>query len=303
MNLSALKNLNPKAVRTVATKTFGRSTVIVKKYSPEILTAVGVVGTVTSAVMASRATLKLEPIIESTRGGIDQVKDLRTNKEYTEKDYVKDLTYIYAINARDLFKLYAPSITLGMTSIACLLGAHGIMRKRNVALAAAYKTVETSFAEYRKRVVEELGLDKDRDFRAPTEKVERKNKETGKNETVEVVNPNKISGYAKFFDEGCSQWKKNPEYNLLFLRCQQNWANDLLQARGHVFLNEVYDMIGVERTQAGSVVGWVLGENGDNFIDFGIYDSDNAQAREFVNGHERSILLDFNVDGVIYDLI
>lgn len=303
MNLSILKSASPKVLKTLATRHLGRAGVVAQKYSPEILTAVGVVGTVTSAVMASRATLKLEPIIDSTRAGVEDVRSRRNDVDYSESEYAKDLAYIYTINSRDLIKLYGPAVTLGVASIGCLVGAHGIMKKRNIALAAAYKTVEHSFSEYRKRVVSEFGEEKDREYRIPMEKREVKDKETGKTKTVSHVNPNNISGYARFFDETCPQWTKTPEYNLLFLRCQQNWANDLLQARGHVFLNEVYDSLGMPRSQAGSVVGWTLGKNGDNFVDFGIYDFENQKAREFVNGVERSILLDFNVDGVIYDLI
>jgi hypothetical protein len=64
-------------------------------------------------------------------------------------------------------------------------------------------------------------------------------------------------------------------------------------------------MLGIDRSKAGSVVGWVITKEGtgDNFIDFGVFDGDNPRARDFVNGREGSILLDFNVDGVIYDKI
>ena len=91
----------------------------------------------------------------------------------------------------------------------------------------------------------------------------------------------------------------------MFLRKQQEWANELLKSRGHVFLNEVYDMLGIPRTKSGQIVGWVYNSNdeySDNYIDFGVYDG-GARSRAFVNGYEKAILLDFNVDGVIYDLI
>lgn len=303
MNLSVFKSISPKVVKNLATQRLGRAGVVAQKYSPEILTAVGVVGTVTSAVMASRATLKLEPIIDSTKSGVEDIRSRRNDTDHSESDYAKDLAYIYTINAKDLVKLYGPSITLGIASIGCLVGAQGVLKKRNIALAAAYKTVEHSFSEYRKRVISEFGEEKDREYRVPVTKTSLTSKETGKVKTVEHINPNNISGYARFFDELSQHWTKTPEYNLLFLRCQQNWANDMLQARGHLFLNEVYDALGLPRSKAGSVVGWVLGKNGDNFVDFGIYDFENEKAREFVNGVERSILLDFNVDGVIYDLI
>jgi hypothetical protein len=58
--------------------------------------------------------------------------------------------------------------------------------------------------------------------------------------------------------------------------------------------------MGFERTSAGFVVGWVLDGNGDGYIDFGLSE---ARSSRFMNAEERSVILDFNVDGVVYDLI
>lgn len=286
-------------------KVAGRGLLLVKKHSPEILTTVGIVGVVASAVMASRATLKLEPVVDKIKNGKDEAQSMLEDPNFPEYDkdrHNKEVARVYVRGSLDITKLYGPSITLGLSSIACIIGAHGIMRKRNVALAAAYKAVETSFSEYRKRVIAEIGGDKEEDIYIGREQVEMVD-EDGKKKKITKVDPNGISAYARFFDEYSDNWSKTPEYNLLFLKAQQNYANDLLHARGHVFLNEVYDMIGIPRSQAGQVVGWVISKDGDNFIDFGVYDFDNNGAHRFVNGHERSILLDFNVDGVIYDLI
>lgn len=286
-------------------KVAGRGLLLVKKHSPEILTAVGITGVVVSAVMASKATLKLEPVVEKVKNGKDEAKSMLEDEMFPEYDkdrHNKEVARVYVKGALDLSKLYGPSVTLGLSSIACIIGAHGIMRKRNVALAAAYKAVETSFTEYRKRVIAELGEEREEDIHIGRQQVEVVD-ENGKKTKVTKVDPNGISAYARFFDEYSENWSKTPEYNLLFLKAQQNYANDLLHARGHVFLNEVYDMIGIPRSQAGQVVGWVISKDGDNFIDFGVYDFNNAGSHLFVNGHEQSILLDFNVDGVIYDLI
>lgn len=286
-------------------KVAGRGLLLVKKHSPEILTAVGIAGVVVSAVMASKATLKLEPVVDRIKQGKDEAKSFLEDEMFPEYDkdrHNKEVARVYVKGAVDLSKLYGPSITLGLSSIACIIGAHGIMRKRNVALAAAYKAVETSFSEYRKRVIAELGEEREEDIRIGRQEVEVID-ENGKKKKLTRVDPNGISAYARFFDEYSENWSKTPEYNLLFLKAQQNYANDLLHARGHVFLNEVYDMIGIPRSQAGQVVGWVISKEGDNFIDFGVYDFNNEGSHLFVNGHEQSILLDFNVDGVIYDLL
>lgn len=289
-----------------------KGVLLTKKHSPEILMVTGVIGVVASTVLACKATLKAEDIIDEAKEKIDNIKlakETFEEEKYSQEDYNKDMTVTYVQTGAAFAKLYAPAVLLGTASIACIIGSHGIMRKRNIALMAAYKALDQSFSDYRKRVVEEFGSEKDRLLKngirkevVVVEETDEKGKTKSKTIEVDALDPNGVSQYAKFFDEGCSQWSKSPEYNLTYLRCQQNYANDLLKSRGHVFLNEVYDMIGVPRTKAGAIVGWVLGA-GDDYIDFGIFDGESAATRDFVNGYERSILLDFNVDGVIYDLI
>lgn len=300
------------------TRTLNRVGLKLKKHSPEILVVTGVVGTVASAVMACKATTKIDEVLAETKENVEKTKDYVEKKgfseKYTEEDYKKDLTIFYAKGGLELVKLYAPSVALGALSITAILSGHNVLRKRNVALAAAYATVEKGFKEYRGRVVERFGEELDRELKynikakevEETTVDEKTGEEKVTKKTVNVADPNNYSTYARFFDDGCTGWTKDPEYNLMFLKNQQRYANDLLKSRGHLFLNEVYDMLGIPRTKAGQVVGWIYDEeypNGDNFVDFGIYDLYNEKARDFVNGYEKTILLDFNVDGDIMNLI
>lgn len=300
------------------TRTFNRAGLKLKKYSPEIFVGVGIVGVVASAVMACKATTKIDDVLAEQKGNIEKTKnyveDHGYSEKYTEEDHKKDLTIFYSRSAVDLVKLYAPSVILGTVSIAMIINGHRILRKRNVALAAAYATVEKGFKEYRGRVIERFGeeLDKELKYNIKAKEVEEvvKDEETGEEKivkkTVNVADPNLYSDYARFFDDGCTGWTKDPEYNLMFLKDQQRYANDLLRSKGHLFLNEVYDMLGIPRTKAGQAVGWIYDEVhpvGDNFVDFGLTDIHNAKVRDFVNGYERTILLDFNVDGSILDMI
>lgn len=296
--------INMELIKQGATRGISRTALVLRKYSPEILTTVGVAGGVAAAVMASRATLKAQPVIADIKANVEDVKEVHAERgDVKSPDYSKDLAYAYTRGAMEIGKVYWPAISLGGASIACIVGAHGIMQKRNAALVVAYNAVEKSFSEYRKRVAEEIGEDKAHNLRYGLHTKEEINEETGKKHITHTVDTNGISQYARFFDESNSQWQKDPNYNLMFLKCQQNYANDKLRARGHIFLNEVYDLLGYEHTKAGAIVGWVISKDGDNFVDFGIYDLDNDRRRAFVNGYERSVLLDFNVDGVIYDKI
>lgn len=301
-----------------ATRRLNRLGLKFKKHSPEIMVAAGVVGVITSTVMACKATTKIDKVLSESKEHVEKTKEYVEEhgftEKYTEEDYKKDLTIMYAQRGLKIARLYAPAVMLGAVSIVTILSGHNILRKRNAALAAAYATVDKGFREYRGRVIERFGeeLDKELKYNIKSKELDeiKVNKKTGKEEVVKksvhVANPNEYSDYARFFDDGCTGWTKDPEFNLMFLKDQQRYADDRLKSKGSLFLNEVYDMLGIPRTKAGACVGWIYDEKnpvGDNFVDFGIYDLYNEKGHDFVNGYERTILLDFNVDGNILDLI
>lgn len=286
------------------------------KHSPEILAGVGVVGVVGSLVMACKATTKLSDVLEESKEQLDKIKEVAADPAYEEKysqdDAKKDTTITYVQTAMKVTKLYAPSVILCAGSLGCLLASNNILKKRNAALSAAYMTIDKSFKEYRKRVADRFGEQIEKEIRYNIKAEEITKVDENGNEVTETVkqidnsdDPNSYSDYARFFDESCAAWQNDAEYNLTFLKAQQQYANDLLKARGRLFLNEVYRMLGIDETKAGQVVGWVYNPDnptGDNFVDFGIYDMSRERVRAFVNGYEPNILLDFNVDGVIWDL-
>lgn len=312
--------LNKTEIANKVTRTFHKAAFKVKKHSPEILVVAGVVGVVGATVMACKATLKVNEINDEAKNNLEKIhiageKGITEAGEvYTEEDVKKETAIVYVQTAYKYTKLYAPALIVGGLSVTAILAGHNMTRKRNVALAAAYTALETSFKDYRGRVVERFGeaLDKELRYNIKTKEIEHvmtneDGSETIVKEDVEVADVlNMYSEYAKFFDDGCTGWSKDPEYNLVFLRQQQRCANDRLKAHGYLFLNDVYDMLGIGRTPAGQLVGWIYDEKnpiGDNYVDFGIYDMYKPKCRDFVNGYERSILLDFNVDGKIYDKI
>lgn len=308
MKLSVPNNLSRK---------FGKMGLKLKKHSPEIMVIGGVIGVVGSTVLACKATTKLSSILEESKENVDQIKDYVEengySEKYSEEDYKKDLTITYTKTAVKVAKIYAPAVILGTLSITSILAGHNITRKRNLALSAAYVAIDKSFKEYRARVVERFGEKLDKELRynikqGESEEIVR-NDEGGEEvvkSTTEYADPNTYSEYARFFDDGCLGWTKDPEANLTLLKQQQNYANDKLKRKGFLFLNDVYSMLGIQPTKAGQIVGWIYDEKnpiGDNFVDFGIYDINRPKNRDFVNGYERVILLDFNVDGNILDMI
>lgn len=283
-----------------------------RKYSPQILTGLGIVGGLATTVSACKATTQVEDILEEHKEILYSISMQSEIDNNAKKELAKSKVDL----ALKLGKLYLPTAVLGASSVICILGAHGIMNKRNAALAMVASVAEGKLREYRDRVIAELGEDKDKEFlygtSYKTDTIEIIDEETGKKKKakvkVPIVDENGFSQYAKCFDDASPRWVDDAELNLVFLRAQQNYANDLLNSRGHIFLNEVYDMLGIPRTKQGTIVGWVKDDSypncdSDGYVDFGIYTVCNEANRDFINGYNNMVFLDFNVDGVIYDLI
>ena len=296
----------------------------IKQRSPELLLTAGIVGVIGSTVMACKATTKIDTVLDETKQKVDIIHESvayghvvgREDVEYTEEDSKKDLTIVYTQTGVKLFKLYAPAIALGTLSIGCIVAGHNILKKRNLALAAAYAVVDKGFKQYRKNVVDRFGEDLDKELRYnikanEVEKItkDKKGKETVEKETEYDINKSileQYSPYARFFDASSTCFEKDSGLNLMFLRRQQDFANEKLKRNGHLFLNEVYDLLGIPRSIPGQQVGWVYNSKdplADNNVDFGIYDITKEGSRRFVNGLEYNILLDFNVDGPITSIL
>lgn len=305
----------------------------IKAKSPEILMAAGVIGVVTSTVLACKSTMKLSGVVENAKNTLNNINELQQQvndgkrDDYDNKTAKKDKTIVYVSTGLEIAKLYIPSAILGCLSIACMIQSNNILKKRNVALLAAFESTNKAFKKYRSAVVERFGERVDYELKngIKAEKItiteeDENGKKTKKKETIDVMNSNNLSQYAKYFDESNPNFSPDDDYNLMFLRSQQQYANDKLVAQGYLFLNDVYDALGIPRTSEGQVVGWLYkpegNENGDNYVDFGLYDINvqgyaddytndtiSEERIDFVNGYKKTVLLDFNVDGVIFDKI
>lgn len=289
----------------------------IKKHSPEILVAAGIGTGIVATIVACKQTIKANDIVAEARKSlqnIEDVKELAANNEveYTEENEQEDRKTIGMQVAVGMVKTYALPVGLGVLSITCILAGHHILKKRNVALAAAYSALSTDFMNYRKRVVDKYGKDVDFMLKNGLEKQIIANRvvdpETGEvKETKEEVltyEGDKLSQYARVFDEvGSTQWTPSADHNRAFLLMEQNYFNERIRTRGYIFLNEVYERLGFRPTKAGSVVGWVYQNADYEGIDFGIFTAHTQKAAEFLEGTEPSIILDFNVQGDILSLV
>lgn len=291
----------------------------IKKHSPEILMGTGIVGTVVSTVLACKATPKATKIIEEHNSNLAAIKTCKetVDIEYDKKTEQKDTLITYVNTSKSLIKLYAPSILLFGASVASILGGHKIISERYASMSAAYVALDSSYKGYRKKVAEKLGEAVEKELRYDVKQnkkdVEIVDEKTGeikkKKENVKEIgdNPSFTSPYARFFDESSPYWRKDPEANLMFLRGVQDDMNEKLKKKGHLYLNDVYQALGLQESRYKCKAGWIYDKNsdGDDYVDFGIYDQEgnelnNEAKRRFVNGLEWSILLDFNCVPDIY---
>lgn len=305
-------------IGSTVSKKAGKAELAIKKNSPEILLGIGIVSFVGTVVAACKATTRADQVLEFHKAKIKDIHDAKefadtdpeNELEYNDEMYRMDLAVRYAKTTGNFIKLYAPTIALGSLSLACILTSRNIMQKRYLGMVAAYNGVSAAFEEYRKRVRDEYGVEMDRHFRYGAEYktlpvVDENGKKTGEKMKTENVDSDLVlpnDDTCRFFDSSNPNWDQNPTFSMMFLRGQQNYLNDILHTRGHVFLNEVYDALGFPHTPQGAVLGWIEGE-GDDCVDFGLYDPNKDTVRKFVNGESNIILLEFNHDGVILDRI
>lgn len=296
-----------RALSNAVTSKVGRQILLGQKHSPTIMLAAGAVGFVATTVLASKATLKMDGILreaENDRAKIEKAETEHPDK-YSSEDAEKDRKLSRIKLATEVVKAYAPAVAVGAATLSLFVGAHVILTRRVAGLTAAYAAVDKAFKEYRARVVADLGEEKDREYRYDIiEKEVAVEDETGLHtEVIKTPSGKAHSMYAICFDEHNRNWKRDWGYNQNFLAAQQTWANNKLRADGHIFLNDVYRMLGLPDTTAGAVVGWVDGGDGDDTVIFNIFGPDPVGGDRFVEGNERSVWIDFNVDGVIYDKI
>jgi Family of unknown function (DUF6353) len=278
------------SIEQAGKKFAGATELFARRHGPAILTACGIAGFAATTILTGKAVLKAQEPVKKLKLKVQRAREM-------EKEELKAARVEIGKDAIQIARIFAPAVTTGSVAVFCLVASHGMMRKNQAALAAAYVALQEGFTAYRARVREEIGEERELElWRRPKILTNADDPEL----PCEIDYGDRMpSAYARFFDESSRNWTKTPEWNRMFVQAQQDWANDRLRAYGFLFLNEVYEELGLERTQAGQIVGWSMQGNGDKYVDFGVYDIADENNRAFVNGLEGVILLDFNVDGPI----
>lgn len=313
-----------------ASQMLSKTTFKLKKASPTIMIVGAAIGGVTAAVLACKATIKAQDIlnehntavktIHTTKEQIEQgVIQLDEGESYTEKDYKNDITTTYVQTGLKLAKVYAPAVTLGAVSLGCMFGSHHIMSKRNASLTAAYIALDKAFEEYKSRVSDRFGSRVQEELEHNIKAVELESKSTNEQGVEETIKEYKdiamqhTSPYTCIFDETVDTWQPDNMMNRNYLFLMEQSANKRLRIQGHLFLNDVLASLGTHggvtlKTPEGQIVGWIYDPNDptrQSHVDFGVtnyVEGDEAQ-NSFINGGERSVMLRFNCDGPIIDKI
>lgn len=276
---------------------------MLKKHAPEILLACGIGCTVAGVVTAISETRKVDDILEPRKEKITEIRESDVEK----KEKAIALTKEYLKTGYKVFALYAPTVIFETAGVACVLSSHGILKKRNAALAVGYSALNKAFTEYRQRVVDKYGLEDEEDIYRDAKEIEVKEEytdEKGKKKTRKVKkkvynNPLGLSPFAKIFDENNPLWSRSPDTNVHKVYEISLELNDRLRAYGYLFLNDAYEAFGYPKTPEGQIYGWVFdpdGEEHDNYVDVGLTKKIN---KEFLDGFEPSCILDFNVENIV----
>lgn len=277
-----------------------------QKEAPTIALGAGVTGFVGTVVLAVKATGEARKVLDDHKERIQEQKQALhlanqdDSIEYSEETYRRATFGNWIITIGKLAKVYGPTILVGSLSIASLIAGHRIQTRRLMGVTAAYETVRTAFDRYREVVTEEIGEEKEKEVfeKAATPVVD---EETGV--THQFAGPT-----TKWFDESTTENYRDSRFeNMRFLEDVQIAMNERLQRKGHLFLNDVFEALGMEETPLGCQLGWIhhRGSRRESYVDFGLGMNPSAETdghvREMVAPH--ALLLDFNVDGVIWNQI
>lgn len=285
---------------------------------PHILTGAGIAGVVVTTVMAGKSACKAKEILDEAKETKASIEEVHDNPDafpdYTEKDYKNDIRGLHVSTALNMVKTFWKPAVTGLLSLGAITTGHISLTQQNIELAKANAglsatciAVTEAFAQYRERVREKYGSDADYDLLYGVEEVEieeldeKGKKKKTKCHLIKGCTENK-SPYIAVFDEFAKAYRGDKVLDEMFLRAEENYANDVLWANADdtLFLNQVRERLGLPLTQAGQYLGWKKDKEITHKISFDI------KPRETIDddGIKRIVYyLDFNCDGnVLGDL-
>jgi len=283
-------------------KTLSKAGFWASKHASELCMAGGTITFGGALIFAGKGTLAATEVLENAKDQKADIEKAKAYPEYTKDKERNDKIVVAATEIKGLAKAFAPAVGLSMISLAFFFEAHHIVKGRNLALACAYGTLSDSYKAYRGRVIEKYGEEEDyilntgivQETETITE-VGEDGKKRKKKVKVDLLD-GEPSGYQFIFDDEHSIMDvSDPIEARDKLECAQKYADGILHTKGYITLNEVLSGIGLPETTAGAVVGWQLKGNGDGFVDFR-----TRQIRTRMDEGGVAFLLDFNVDGPIY---
>ena len=303
------------AITGAVAKVGGKALLKCKKNSPELLLVGGIacgVAAVVTAVIATKKIYSDEELIEIEEDIEGLEAELKEEKDKNiRKDIRKDAARAWRRKIFRLTRLFALPVGLTILSIVLRIGLHGVLKTRYLAAAAAYTALDSSFRDYRQRIRDIAGEEAEQRFFDGIDEVEVTTTDENGNVEKKTVNKQK-SGIVKRNSPYEFDWNKmtapfrattDSAHNFADLHAAQQWANDMLHARGYLFLNEVLEELDLKATPAGQLVGWLTNGDGDGYVDFGISEYYTDDFSDTLNGNVPNHHLNFNCDGIIYEKI
>lgn len=287
---------------------FGKKALSFAKNNSSKLLAGGAIffglGTVALTWVAARKT---DEALKKPKEIIEKAKERPVTEVYTEEDKKKDILTGYKLGAARMAKLYAGPVITGLASAGCVFGLYKSnenLKNVNAGLAAANSILFKELESIGKNVTEKYGAEENLKLRY-SDKMEEKEKtvtdENGTEKKVKVKLPKKdydLSTFSRCFCEDNPNWTKSPIYNEMFLRTAMADLNEMGRSRKDhtLWLNDVYERLGWEKTRAGYRNGWIFdpADPYKTYVDFGIYDTSKDGVRRFLFEGESSIWLTFN---------
>lgn len=296
-----------KYIPNSVTRFASRSALQLSAKSPTLLVVTGVIGLGAAAVLAAKATRKIDPVLEDhAKARIDIEIWVSDGASVQKREEQRALLDLYMNTGIKLGRIYGPSIFVGVTSAISVLGGHRILVGRHVASLAAYSGLFKEFSAYRSRIASTFGVERERElYNGAMLEYEEDPNHKGEYKLKAKYPETRDGSYLRpWFDEDNPNWTRDAHHNAMLLRGIQQYMNDQLQVRGHVFLNDVFDALRIPRCPEGAVVGWLRNPvKGDGYIDFGFMTSQDPQSIGFCNYTEKSVQLNFNIDGNIWELM